>query len=546
MRNILKSATLLLALSTSLVTAVATSSCSSSEPASDAPKAGTSGAYRGLLTGPAETGVLDVTLPASGTSATTSHPLAAPAPAAVTGTISLVGGGGSISLTGSYDPATGTLTLSGTTSRGTYSLTGTSTGSGFSGTYSGPNGSGSFSLASAASGAVVLYCGTYSLGSTVVGVFNLLVDPSGKATGAHCDAKSCGALAGTVTGGKVEIYDVDKPDRITRGTQSGNSIGGTIPGSPQDGSFQGSTDACGVVVSDAGVRADAGDPPAPGDAGADVSAPAPKVPETLAASLSDPVDLAVDATHVYVLAGGASEIRRCPAAGACAAPELVVKGLSVPSSVAAASGSVFWTNGFRTIMKCSSASMPCTGATFADLGASTYPAHLYVNGANLYWIQESGQVRQLRTCPIAGCAGDPKIVYASVAGQPVHGAPIAGLVVDGTNAYFSSFTGGVTRYSMTGPDAVDAASGTSISQSPYTTSGLDLDGTTLRWGVLNDGKVRQCTGPACTEVTDFVTGQAAPGGTRANATYVYGFNRGQSNGSGGYVASTGSLWRVTK
>src|SRR4051794_11778751 len=101
MRNILKSATLLVVLSTSFVTALATSSCSSSETATDAPKPGASGAYRGLLTGPGETGVLDVTLPASGSSATTSHPLAAPAPAAVTGTVSLVGSGGSVSLTGS-------------------------------------------------------------------------------------------------------------------------------------------------------------------------------------------------------------------------------------------------------------------------------------------------------------------------------------------------------------------------------------------------------------------------------------------------------------
>ena len=147
-----------------------------------------------------------------------------------------------------------------------------------------------------------------------------------------------------------------------------------------------------------------------------------------------------------------------------------------------------------------------------------------------------------------GCSGGyPKTVYTSAAGSLIHNAPLAGLVVNATDAFLTSFTGGVFRFPLTDAETATAGNGTQVQSSAYQTSGLDLDGTTMRWGLLADGTVVQCTAPGCATVTDFVTGQLAPGETRSNATHVYGFNRGTpKSGAQGFNASTGSVWRISK
>src|SRR5205823_4061255 len=98
------------------------------------------GDYKGLVTTGSGTSVLDVTF--SGTMATQSlHALGTSASAqyAANGTSTPIGGGMSVTLTGTYDPATGTLTLSGTTSSGGYSLSGKASGSHLSGNYTSPS-----------------------------------------------------------------------------------------------------------------------------------------------------------------------------------------------------------------------------------------------------------------------------------------------------------------------------------------------------------------------------------------------------------------------
>ncbi len=523
-------------------------SCSSSSSDSSS-KPGVSGSYRGLLTGATESGVMDVTIGAA-SSTQSLHPLGTGA-GAVTGTLTLAGSAGPVQLTGSYDPSTGTLTLSATTPAGTYSLTGTSSATGFSGTYTSPSGSGVFTLAPAASGNVDLYCGTYgpSAGQTS-GIWNLLVDGAGHATGSHCDASGCGLLTGSVNGGSVTLQDPASSGGAATGTISNGTAQGTYP----DGVWSGSTSACSGAVADGGADAgqDANDGGVPVDAGNDADAgsdaAAPQV-ETIVTGLNNPVSIALDSTDVYWLSGGDGAIQRCALSG-CTTPETVASGLSVPSAVAVANGTAYWTSGFRYIMSCSVGSNgACAGtpAQMADLGAQAYPAHLWVAGSNLYFIAENATSRIIDTCPLAGCTtGYPKPVFTSTAGVPFDNAPLAGLAVDSAYAYIASFTGGLFRVTMTGAESADAASAVKLADTPYTTSEIDLDGTTLRVAVAGENRVAQCTTPDCAALTDAVTGLAAPGGTRGDATYVYGFDRGQPDGSGGYVAGTGTIWRVAK
>jgi hypothetical protein len=532
-------------LSASLSLATLSFTACSSDPAAGATAPAARGAYRGLLTGPSETGILDVTT--GGDDVKTAGKvgiLGSPPSPTAAGTISLPGG--IVSLSGTYDAATGRLTLTGSNGNGTYSLTGTTSSSGLTGTYAGPNGtSGVWSLTSAANGPADLYCGTYATAAgRVAGVWNLVIG-NGVGTGAHCDAKTCGVLTATVSGTTITITDPQNPGAgPSTGTISGGTTSGTIPGANGGGTFTGSTSACSAA------------PPAkPIDAGADATpiveaGPDAAVPlATLVPGVNDPVALSIDGTHVYWLSGTDAAIRRCPLAGCAGAPETVASSLSVPSSVAAASGTIYFTNGFRYLSSCAVGSGgACAPTQFADLGNNSYPAHLWVSGTRLYWIAENAQARIIATCPLAGCsAGYPKTVYTSSPGMLIHNAPIAGLGVNATDAYVTSFTGGVFRFTLTDPETAAAGDGTLVQKSPYQTSGLDLDGTTLRWGLLADGKMMQCTAPTCATVTELVKGRLAPGETRSNATHVYGFDRGTPKmGAPGYTPGTGSVWRITK
>jgi hypothetical protein len=227
----------------SLLAAPSLVDCSSSDSNGHATPG--TGEFRGLLTGPGETGVLDVTIGNAASPASLRGLGTGASGTTVSGTIQMIGTGVTITLSGSFDAASGKLTLTGTTGSGAYSLTGTASGSGFSGTYSGPNGSGVFSLAQGASGAVSLYCGTFDGDDR--GVWNVVVDGSGKALGSHCDAKSCGALEGSFSGGNVSLGDPSDPKGGgATGKVSGTTASGTWQGGSSKGTWQGSEAACHV------------------------------------------------------------------------------------------------------------------------------------------------------------------------------------------------------------------------------------------------------------------------------------------------------------
>jgi hypothetical protein len=204
------------------------------------------GDYKGLVTTSGGTSVLEVMF--SGTMATQSlgaQGASAGGQYAANGTSTPVGGGAAVTLTGSYDPATGKLSLSGTTSSGAYSFSGTASGSHLSGDYTSPSGSGTFSLLPAITGAVTLYCGTYS--GDASGVWNVAVDATGTAVGGHCDGSECGALEGKVTDASVSLRDPQSTDVGASGSKSGSSLSGTWTGGggQAHGTWQGNASGCG-------------------------------------------------------------------------------------------------------------------------------------------------------------------------------------------------------------------------------------------------------------------------------------------------------------
>ncbi len=232
-----------------ILSAIAGCSSSSDGSSGGSGTSGSSGttaggvAFRGTLTAKGESGVVDATLP-TGTKVASVSPLADPVAAnSVVATITL-GGGKTISLTGTYDAATKTLTITG----GGYTLTGTLTGSTLSGTYTGPNGAGSFALQAATTGAVNVYCGTY-VGTAVAGggSWNLVQGADNKLSGSYTPTAGGGSglLSGTLSGTAITLSATS--GAVAIGTLSGDTINGTYGTSATDskaGTWTGSKSAC--------------------------------------------------------------------------------------------------------------------------------------------------------------------------------------------------------------------------------------------------------------------------------------------------------------
>ena len=218
-----------LVLSAFIAACSSSSSTSSSGSSGTTSSSGTSGTtvtgtkFRGTLTGKGESGVIDATLPA-GIKTASLDPLTDPAPAnQVVATINL-GNGKTISLTGTYDPATKKITISGNG----YTLTGTLDGSTLSGTYTGPNGGGAFALQAEVSGAVNVYCGTYESqpAGKDSGTWNLVQGADNRMSGSYTSSKGeSGLLTGTLSGTAVSL--TASSTAVATGTVSGDSMSGT-------------------------------------------------------------------------------------------------------------------------------------------------------------------------------------------------------------------------------------------------------------------------------------------------------------------------------
>jgi hypothetical protein len=200
--------------------------------------------WTGTLVGATASGSVSLAFasPVSAAHAMPEAPAIAAGTVAVTGTLRLVGGA-TITLSGTYDPATHAFTVTGTGSGGTFSLTGTVTSSGIRGTFTGPAGaSGTFSALAGASSTVAVYCGTYT-GTGGSGTWNLMVAGSTAAGIAFASSENI-PLAGTVSGSSLNLTFTQ-----TNGTLTANGTAtGTFSGTGVSGTFSEAIVGTGAVV----------------------------------------------------------------------------------------------------------------------------------------------------------------------------------------------------------------------------------------------------------------------------------------------------------
>lgn len=255
--------------------------------------------------------------------------------------------------------------------------------------------------------------------------------------------------------------------------------------------------------------------------------------------LTDLVDLDLDATDVYTLGGG--EVRRCAQAGCGTGHALVVA--TFASSLAVANGTLWLSTDFRNLKTCALGGT-CTLAVAADLGANSYPAHLSVANSRMYFLWESGASRRIGVCPLAGCTtGYPKVVYQ---GTELDGLAVSGLGVTATDAYVSSYTGGIYRVPLTDPETAVATGTAQAVGTGFGTGGLEVDGATARWTNVTTGDLESCALPACATVTKLFMGLGSATGVRSSATHLYGISRGNPTGNNTWQAGTATIYRTPK
>lgn len=164
-----------------------------------------------------------------------------------TGNLSQIGGG-TASLTGTYDPNSKGLVLSG----GGYSVSGTLGGTTVTGGLTVPSGQvGAFTTVSTSSGDVVRYCGTQSTPSGEIVSFLVAVTPNGAMSGTFSAGNSAGTITGQQTGTNFNTtYVTTKGDFINdTGKSSGTIANGMLNGVDKNGNpFSASTLACGVAA----------------------------------------------------------------------------------------------------------------------------------------------------------------------------------------------------------------------------------------------------------------------------------------------------------
>ncbi len=151
-----------------------------------------------------------------------------------TGSVLPIGGGSSVPLTGSYDPATGALSLSGAgfTLTGTYDAT----------TGSIVGDSGTFVVAIGSAADVKVYCGNWAFtDNSDSGAFTLMI------SGSHAwGVTSSGiAFSGSVGGTTISMTVTGHRGTISGNVGSGGAVSGTFAsGDGSGGTWSGSSSSC--------------------------------------------------------------------------------------------------------------------------------------------------------------------------------------------------------------------------------------------------------------------------------------------------------------
>ena len=170
-----------------------------------------------------------------------------------TGSLSLIGGG-TTSLSGTYDSGSKGLSLSG----GGYSMSGTLAGATVTGTLTAPTGAaGAFATTNSCSGAVEVYCTQQVTPSGETVVFNVAVSPTGAISGTFAATPSgAGTITGQRTGTNFTTTYVTTvgPFKGDSGTSTGTMANGVLNGVDKNGNpFSGSTLSCGTIANIAGT-----------------------------------------------------------------------------------------------------------------------------------------------------------------------------------------------------------------------------------------------------------------------------------------------------
>ena len=228
-----------------LCVALATAACSKGLSSPAAPTNTTTLSFSGVFAGATEGGTFQLSAAVPVSSATFAARadvlFQSVATVAATGTLKIAAGS-TITLTGTYNPATKVFTMSGSS----YSLTATVANNAVAGTYTGPSTSGSVSALPAPPGVTVTsYCGTFA--GTESGRWNVAMS-AGVVTGAASTPEGSVQLSGTLSGTAITMswHPNDTDVGNTIGTLSGASISGTwSTNTPGDhGTWNGSSGSC--------------------------------------------------------------------------------------------------------------------------------------------------------------------------------------------------------------------------------------------------------------------------------------------------------------
>jgi hypothetical protein len=200
--------------------------------------------FTGTIAGSSgQSGILVITI---ATTVTASAQGTAQAGATATATVTLIDGGGTFALSGTFDDATKRLALGGSG----FSLTGAIAGGEVTGTYTGPGGSvGVFSNLNSTRETVQPYCGDYHR-VREDGVWNFQIAAGGEISGGGVSRTGPQAngerffMTGRRTGNTVDltVHTDHDGDTHATGTISGTTVGGTfIDNEGRPGNFTGAT-----------------------------------------------------------------------------------------------------------------------------------------------------------------------------------------------------------------------------------------------------------------------------------------------------------------
>jgi hypothetical protein len=228
-----------------------------------------------------------------------------------------------------------------------------------------------------------------------------------------------------------------------------------------------------------------------------------------------PQGVAVDSTNVYWTDSTTGEILSCAKTGCGHPTALVSNSAFYPESIVAANSTIvaansmiyYLVNDFSNpgaVMSCSATN--CNNQPQVLAANRIGPVAIAVDGADLYWTEESGQVNK---CPVSGCFGPPVALATGRTGI----REIGGLAVDKSYVYWSEGAG-IVRCAKSGCGNIPST----VAVGAY---GLRTDGSYLYWTDYNQGSLYTCPTARCAAPTVLVSGLHHPNNLVIDSTYIY-------------------------